>query len=387
MDWASVAVFSFAHAVNDGYLDTVPPLWPRYMQVMGLSKTLVGLLSSALWISCNAAQPFLGLVLDRYRYRGVAAIGLAIALMGVAAAGTAATLPQLLAALVLMGFGTALYHPSALAWVGQAAAARRATALSIFAFTGSMGFALGAIVGPLLYRWREFFGLTIAAFLALPVALMVLVAERRQPKPGHRPLSTVARSALASLPLVGPVLAVAVIRSGCFDIFSTYLPILSSERGLSLIAGGAILTIFLMLSAVGSLAGGALADRIGRKPVTIATLLAAGPLLALAPVLSGWPALALLFAGGLAIRASESATMALCQELMPDVLSTASGLMIGGAWALAAMFIPAAGLIADRSSLTVALCIAGLLPLLAALPAAFMKESCGGSPNKPAHSQ
>ncbi len=374
MSWLPLLAFSIGHALNDGYLDMVPPLLPVIATTYGLTKAQLGTLMLALAIPANFGQPFVGVALDRHRYRGAAAVGLALGLLGVGWVGLGASVSVLALALFTTGVGTAIYHPAGGSWVGDIGGrSRRAAAFSVFASVGAVGYAAGALAGPLLYQAFGMEGLTWAALLALAWVPVVLMAERRRARTTGTARAAVGQAWTERRSLTA-VLATTTLRSVTVGGFATFLPILASERGLGLVAGGGTLFGFLAASSLGLALGGT-ADRWGRRRVTIASLVVGGPLMAAGALVPGLAGIAALWIGALILRLGEPGNIAQTQEIMVGSTGTAAGMAMGLSWGVAGLAYPPLGALADAMGTNVALAACAALCLLAIVPAAMMPET------------
>lgn len=365
--------FSVGHALDDGFIDMIPPLLPVFAERYGLTNAAIGSLMLALTIPSNFGQPFLGLILDRHRYRGAAAGGLLLALVGIVAAVLSGSVAALAGGLFVVGMGTAVFHPAAAAWVGDIGGRdRRATALAVFGGVGSAGYALGAIVGPWLYVRYGMQGIAWAAAIACGWVVVCLIAERMHER------TTGAGRALALMwagraGLV-PVLAATTLRSAAVGAFAVFLPVLAKERGIGLTGGGALLFGFLAAGAVGVSMGG-VADRVGRRRLTIVTLLVGAPLMAAGALGTSVWATALICLAGSVLRMGEPANIAQAQEIMVGGAGTAAGMAMGMSWGLAGLTYPAVGAVADAAGMGRALALWSALCLLAVVPAWLMPET------------
>jgi FSR family fosmidomycin resistance protein-like MFS transporter len=149
--------------------------------------------------------------------------------------------------------------------------------------------------------------------------------------------------------------------------FASYLPNVLTARGFALAASGAVVTGFLVFAAVGLFAGGALADRFGAATISVASLCAAAPLLALSLTQRGWIAVALLFMGSILLSMQNAPGVALAQAMLPRNLGMALGLMNGVAFGIGSAAVTAIGFLIARVGPTTALLDASAVPLLSAI--------------------
>ncbi len=373
MRFFALMAFSIAHALDDGYTNMVPPLLPVFAALYNLNKAELGTLMLALTIPANFLQPVFGLFLDRHRYRGSAALGLLLALLGIAWMALGHSVAVLALGLLVAGLGTALFHPAAGSWVGEIGGEkRRTTAFSVFSSVGAVGYAGGAVAGPLLYKHYGMEGLVWAVVIALAWALVVFAAERQQDRTvsSHGPLGEMwdQRHGL------GSVVLTTTLRSATIGAFSMFLPLLIVERGQSLMAGGGALFGFLLASSVGLALGGA-ADRWGRRRLTLVSLVVGAPMLAVGSLLPGVSGLGLLWAGALIVRLGEPGNIAQTQEILTGGAGTAVGMAMGLSWGFAGLIYPVVGALADALGTHQALVACAGLCLLAALAAVTMPET------------
>ena len=296
--------------------------------------------------------------------------GILLAGLGVAATGLAPTYMLALAAAATSGIGVAAFHPEAARQVYVNSGARRATAMSLFAVGGNLGFAVGpALATPIQIAWG-LRGTILLVFPALAMALVLLLVSRRSPsgspakKGGVSPSPASDRWAPFSR-LTGAIISRAVVFYG----LNTFIPLYwINVFGRSKSAGAAALTTMLLSGVAGTLAGGWLADRMGRRVVVLASMAALVPLLlAFVSVSSPAAALALLAPIGLALYAPFSVMTVMGQEYLPSRIGTASGVTIGLAVTLGGLAAPILGHFADihgvraAVSLLVAIPVAGVI--------------------------
>ncbi|MBS3909663.1 MAG: MFS transporter [Actinobacteria bacterium] len=235
----------------------------------------------------------------------------------------------LLIVISLAGLGIAAFHPPASAIVGHTNTRNSGRAMSLFSLGGNVGFAaMPLVVAPLVAA----FGLSATPVLALPgiaVAILLYRFTPRMNNPGRRvgtPFFSTVRSQL--VPFVA-LLGTVAFRSLAFFSLITFLPILLAERGYSLVAGGAILSVLALSGALGGLLGGMLSDRFGPRPVIIGSLLAAVPFLMPALLSSGTMLIVWLGLAGASLLASFSVAVVAAQRIFPDNKATASSLALG----------------------------------------------------------
>jgi FSR family fosmidomycin resistance protein-like MFS transporter len=274
-----------------------------------------------------------------------------------------------LCAAAVTGVGVAAFHPEAARQVYLVSGERRATAMSFFAVGGNLGFAIGpALATPLQLR----FGLRGTVLLVLPALAMALVLWRTGVA-GALTAATPFQEASgrepdrwwAFLRLSAPVICRAIVFYG----LNTFIPLYWIQSyGASKAAGATALTLMLSAGVAGTLLGGWLADRFGRRVVVLVSMLVLVPLLwEFVATPSRTLALALLVPIGLALYAPFSVMTVMGQEYLPGRVGTASGLTIGLAVTLGGLAAPLLGRISDSHGVRAALSTLVAVPVAGAL--------------------
>jgi FSR family fosmidomycin resistance protein-like MFS transporter len=367
---SSIGLLSAAHLFDDVNQGVIPALLPFFIAERGLTIAAAGGVVLAANLASSILQPLFGQLTDRWSIPWLVPAGLLLAGLGVAASGPAPTYGLILCAAAASGIGVAAFHPEAARRIYVLSGERRATAMSLFAVGGNLGFAVGpALVTPIQIR----FGLAGTVWLALPAVAMAAVLAVFLRDRGESPAS--ARSVAIAVPdrwgsfarLTGAVIARAVIFYG----LDTFIPLYwIGVFGRSKSAGAAALTLMLSAGVAGTLAGGWLADRFGRRVVVLGSMLALVPLLAAFVWVSNPSiALALLVPIGLALYAPFSVMTVLGQEYLPGRVGTASGVTIGLAVTLGGVAAPILGRIADLHGIHTAISLLIAVPVVGALAA------------------
>ena len=346
-----VLAVGIAHFINDAYSSFLSPLLPRLMDNLGMSIALAASLAMTWSLAASVIQPAAGYLADRYGRKFFVIGGPLVSGIFLSLIGLAPSIEVLALILILGGIGSAAFHPPGAAMSGGAAEGKGSgLRMSIFAFCGLLGFAVGPLMVVGLVGTVGLSGMWVAmipAILVCGLLLKMLPADRPHPDaPTPPPLMEMLRA------LHGPLGAIFVISalSGFLQrLFLTLSPIISSQDGVSEATGALVLTVYLAGQAVGTLAGGVLADRMDR-----AYLLAGLTALALPAHLfafwlfagSPWMLLSAAVAGFLNL-ALMPPVIVMAQEILPDSKGVGSGIVMGLAWAVGSIAVIAFGFLAD----------------------------------------
>lgn len=357
---------SAAHMAVDGYGNIYAPLLPLLIPRLGLSLAAAGALAMLFQVAASIMQLGFGYLADRWRPRLLLLAGPFVAVVVLSFVGVAPTRMALAAILVVGGLGTAAFHPPAAALAHRLGAPRAAgLSMSVYLTGGSLGLALGpALFAPFVDR----FGLALTPLLALPGLLMVLPFAVGVPRVklnthavdrGFGVLRPYAR-------YLSLLYGIVVLRTMTSLSIATFVPVLLTQRGLSLSQAGMVVAVYLTASGVGGFVGGPIADRFGPRRVIALSLILATPFLLAAPSLSGSAFAIVLAIGGFFLQATLPVNVTFGQTLAPVSAATVSSIMMGFAWGTGGLSVPLIGMLADRIGIQPTLTGLGLTPLLAA---------------------
>ena len=358
-------ILAAGHACADCCQGAVPALIPFLVADRGLTFAQAGVLVLVMALASSLTQPLIGIWSDRRGFNWPIPAGVALAATGIATLGFVHGLGAMAAATATAGLGVALFHPDAARSATAAAGERAASGLSLFALGGTAGFALAPV---LLTPAVLAVGLKGTAILLLPALVVATTLARMEPvaaRAGDRAAPTGEDHPRAFAMLVG----IAALRAGAFFTAQAFLAATIVDRfDVSKAAGNAALAGLLIASAIGTLAGGRLADHRGHR-FTIAIAMAGtvpGTVLVLiapSPVLAGLAAIAM----GFCVSAGYSPTIIMGQRLLPSRPSLAAGTMIGFAIGIGGAAVAALGPLADSSGPGAALAAVGVLTGLGAV--------------------
>jgi MFS transporter, FSR family, fosmidomycin resistance protein len=372
MDRPSVAMLSAGHLCIDLCQGAVPALLPFLLIQRHLSYTAAAGLVLATSIASSVIQPVFGRFSDRFSAPWLMPAGLLMAGVGLALASFAPTYWLIAFSVAFAGVGVAAFHPEAARLMYGAAGKERATGMSLFSIGGNLGFALGPLVTTALLITVGLEGTTL---LIVPIAIisLVLIGSFRRFWPYHSGSKREgAMTDIRQPDAWGPFTRLTVIvmcRSIIFYGFNTFLPlywVIALHQ--SNAAGGIALTVLLGAGVIGTLIGGRMADRYGRR---IVVLIGMGILMPLALAFVALSTINLSIAQfvlvlvGLALFAPASVMVVMGQEYIPNHIGTASGVTLGLAVSVGGITVPLFGRIADLYGIHTALVALACIPLLA----------------------
>ncbi|MEW6047046.1 MAG: MFS transporter, partial [Bacillota bacterium] len=339
-----ILLLSFGHLVADFYQGAVPALLPLWKQAFGLQYAATGAMMLALQVSSSVVQPIFGVLGDRFRNRYLLPLAVLLAGTGIAGAVLAGSYGAAIAGITLGGLGVALYHPEASRRAHEKSGALRATAMSWFSVGGNVGLGLGPLVVAGLMGWgARALALGLAGIAW--VAALALVAGRSMfiwsgPESSATGGGQGDRRAEAGMETRVPrradrwgalllLATIVVMRSWTHAGVQAFVPLRLTDSGVSVARAQALLALFLLAGAAGTLVGGPMADVVGRKPVIVASMALAAPLMWLVGHVSSAWVPAALAALGFVLVSTFSVSVVLAQELLPGRVGTASGIVLG----------------------------------------------------------
>ena len=375
LDVRSMVLLASAHLADDVNQSFIPALLPVLIVHWHISHATAGALVLCQAISSSVVQPGIGHLADRRAMPWLIPLGMFLAGSGVALLGVLPTLPLLFLAALVSGIGVAAFHPEAARFANYVSGAKKASGMRWFTVGGNLGFAIGpAFATAALAAW----GLAGTLAAAIPVAFVALVSlielprlSRFAPARGKKRVA----DGTDDWTSFGKLSAFVIVRSMAYLGLVAFIPLYVVEvlHG-SAAVGGLTDTAFLLAGAAGTIAGGPIADRVGRKPVLIWSTGLTVVLVAALVVLTGGGgplplAIGILIPTGFVLVASQAAFIVLGQEYLPNRVGLASGVTLGLAVSLGGGLSPALGAIADRYGVGASLFTTSGLALAATLVA------------------
>ncbi len=351
--------------------------FPIYMVVAGLDPARAALIFAASSLLANGLQPAMGLWSDRVRGKLPVFLGLTIGALGMSLIGLTRSYAALAALVVAGRLGISLFHPAGSNIAGAAGGERRELGFAIFLSIGIVG---GSLSQPYFSLFTERFGNSASILLAFPALVLALLylLKGRMTITGPRQsidLAEAARSLRGRLAPLLLLLAIMALRYGFTAAIGFFAAKLFADWGYSRTAYSAAATFYNLAGAAGMLLSGVIAHRVRPRALFLISQLVFLPFLALTLWFGAraalWPALAALSLTGFVLNLSQVANITMGHRLLPEMTSTASGILMGLAWAIGEFALPLGTAFSGRFSWAPGLA-SGLvaliaLPLLASL--------------------
>jgi len=380
-----LAAITSSHLINDMMQSLILAIYPILKGQFQLSFAQIGLITLTYQLTASLFQPLIGLRTDRRPAPYSLPMGMGATLCGLLLLAYAPNYATVLMAAALVGIGSAIFHPESSRIARLASGGRHGLAQSVFQVGGNTGTAIGPLIAAAVivpYGQRSVAWFAGAALVGM--ALLTYVGRWYSAHLGATPVA--ARKASTAEAALPPRTVAWVIGILLVLIFSKYFYIagLSSyytfylihKFGVSVQSAQLHLFGFLLASAAGTLIGGPVGDRIGRKPVIWASILGVAPFALALPHVGLAATTALTLVIGFVLSSAFSAILVYAQELMPHRIGTVSGLFFGFAFGMGGLGAAVLGVLADRTSIEYVYVLISFLPLLG-MVAAFLPSRRG----------
>ena len=379
-DYAILGAISFSHLLNDMIQSLILAIYPILKSGFHLSFGQVGLITLTYQVTASLLQPLVGMVTDRKPMPYSLPVGMGFTLCGLLLLATAPNFAVLLVAAALVGTGSSVFHPESSRVARLASGGQHGLAQSLFQVGGNTG----ASLGPLLAAWiivpngrGSVAWFSLAALLAMVVLLQVgrwyrLHHVSRSKVMRHVAGETLSRNkVIMSLSIFGLLIFSKYFYLASISSYFTFY--LIHTFGVSVQNAQMHLFVFLFAVAVGSLIGGPVGDRVGRKWVIWVSILGVAPFtLALPHANLFWTGV-LTVVIGLILSSAFSAILVYAQELIPGRVGMISGLFFGFAFGMGGIGAAVLGRVADAHGIDYVYSLCAYLPLIGVL-AVFLPD-------------
>jgi FSR family fosmidomycin resistance protein-like MFS transporter len=374
---------SCAHLINDILQALLPAIYPLLKATYQLNYTQIGLITLTYQVTGSLLQPIVGFYTDRNHKPYSLVVGMGATLLGLAILSQASSFHQLCAGAATVGVGSSVFHPEASRVARMASGGRHGFAQSLFQVGGNLGTSLGPLLAAAIIIPRgqgQILWFTLLAFAGMLLLFRVggwyrRNLDRLKPRP-----PAAGEAAPARLPRGKVVLALSVL---IVLIFSKYFYLISltnyytfyliDKFQLSVQASQIGLFIFLFAVAAGTIIGGPVGDRIGRKRVIWISILGVAPFSLLLPHVGLVATILLTVFIGLILASAFSAILVYATELVPGNVGLMAGLFFGLAFGAAGIGSALLGHLADHTSIRHVFEVSAFFPLIGLLTA-FLPE-------------
>lgn len=370
------------HFLNDGIQSVIPAALPVLRDAHSLTFSQVGLITLVIQFTSSLLQPLVGLATDRRPTRYALASAMAFTLLGLIALAYANSFSCMLLAVALIGCGSAVFHPEAVRIAHLAGGGRKGLAQSVFQVGGNAGMALGPLAAAfVVIPYGQSSIAWFAAASALAVLLMMRVgtlgSQRRTTQKKNE------YSVDANFKVVGsPVFVLSLlfvlmfskqVYIACLQNYLTFY--LIDEFSLNMTLSQYVLFGFLIMSAVGTIAGGPLTDRFGSRSIILFSILGAAPFTLAIPWCGLYGFIVLALAASFIMSSAFSAILICALNIWPKRVGFVSGLFFGVSFGIGGLATALFGAAADLWGLHGVFVLISALPLLGLFAFLLPKQS------------
>jgi FSR family fosmidomycin resistance protein-like MFS transporter len=367
---------SISHLLNDTIQSLIPSIYPMVKQTYSLSFSQIGLITLTFQLAASLLQPFIGFFTDKKPQPFSLATGMTLTLTGLVVLALNHSYHILLLSVALVGLGSSVFHPEASKVAYMASGGRRGLAQSIFQVGGNAGSAIGPLLAAaIIVPFGQSSILWFSVLALLAIFLLVGVGRwynsnihRIKGKTGS---GVKTGAVLSRARITGAVIILLVLifskyfYLACITNYYTFY--LIDKFHVSVQNSQVYLFVFLFSVAAGTLLGGPLGDRFGRKYIIWFSILGAAPFTILLPYVSlFWTSLLTVFIGFI-LASAFSAILVYAQELLPGKVGTVAGLFFGFAFGMGGLGSALLGVLADHTSIQNVFKVCSFLPLIGLL--------------------
>lgn len=373
--YAILFAVCISHLLNDMIQSVVPAIYPILKESYGFTFAQIGLITLAFQIMSSLLQPFVGRYADRHPHPYSLAIGMCFTLAGLFLLAFANSYLLILASVCVIGWGSSIFHPEASRVAQMASGGKKGLAQSIFQVGGNGGSAIGPLLAALIilpFGQKSISWFAIAAVLAASILVWVgnwyrakLAYTVSHPQSAPKSPSNVSKKRIyIALSILVMLIFSKYFYISCMTSYFTFFLIYKFQ--MSVQNSQLCLFAFLAAIAIGTLFGGVIGDRFGRKYVILGSIFGAAPFTLLLPYVNLFWSITLAVAIGLIIASAFSAILVYATDLMPDKVGMIAGIFYGLMFGLGGVGSAFFGWLADATSISFIFQVSAYLPLLGA---------------------
>ena len=371
--YSILVICGISHFLNDMIQSIIPSIYPILKDKFDFSFAQIGLITLVFQMTSSILQPFTGLYADKHPRPYALSIGMCFTLTGLLVLAFAEYYWAILIAVSVVGFGSSVFHPTASRVTQLASGGKKSLAQSIFQVGGNGGSALGPLLAALIvlpYGQHSISWFAIAAMLAALImvrlgawykAKLQYVVNHPQKTAGLNNNIT-KRAKYGALAILILLVFSKYFYTSCITSYFTFF--LIDKFGVSVKASQLFLFVFLAAFAIGTVAGGMLGDKFGRKYVIWFSILGAAPFALAMPYVNLTWTIICCFLSGLIIASAFSSIVVYATDLMPDKVGMIAGIFFGLMFGLGGLGSAFFGWLADKTSIEYIFQVSSLLPWL-----------------------
>ncbi|WP_183576332.1 MFS transporter [Mucilaginibacter sp. X5P1] len=364
---------SLSHLINDMLQSIIPSIYPVLKDKFHLTFTQIGLITFTYQMTASILQPFVGVYTDKHPRPYSLAVGMSFTLIGLFAASLAPGFGYILASVSLIGIGSSIFHPESSRVAHMASGGKKGLAQSIFQLGGNAGSAIGPLLAALIVvPYGQFNVIWFCLIAALGIVILLVVSKWYREQLELRAKKVIVSDDIPhGLSKKRVIFSLGILLVLVFSkyfylasITSYYTFFLIDKFHVSVQQSQIYLFAFLGAVAAGTLLGGALGDRFGRKYIIWISILGVAPFTLMLPYASLFWTGALSVVIGLILSSAFSAILVYATELVPGKVGLIAGLFFGLAFGMGGLGSAILGKVADMTSIAYVFKICAFLPLI-----------------------
>lgn len=371
--YSILIICSISHFLNDMIQSIIPSIYPIIKDEFGFSFAQIGIITLVFQMTSSILQPFTGLYADKHPRPYALSVGMCFTLIGLLMLAFSESYWLILLSVSIVGLGSSVFHPTASRVAQMASGGMKSLAQSIFQVGGNGGSALGPLLAAIvilpLGQWAISW-FAIAALLAalIMVRLGTWYKLRLSYVVNHPQRIPLLNNHISKRAKYGALLILIILvfskyfYTACITNYFTFF--LIDKFGVSVATSQLCLFAFLAAFAIGTVAGGMLGDKFGRKYVIWSSILGAAPFALFMPYVGLGMTIVCAFMSGLIIASAFSSIVVYATDLMPDKVGMIAGVFFGLMFGLGGLGSAFFGWLADKTSVEYIFQVSAYLPLM-----------------------
>ena len=371
--YSILIICGISHFLNDMIQSIIPSIYPIIKDKFDFSFAQIGIITLMFQMASSILQPFTGLYADKHPRPYALSVGMCFTLIGLLMQAFSENYLLILLSVSIVGLGSSVFHPTASRVAQLASGGRKSLAQSIFQVGGNGGSAIGPLLAALIILP---FGQHAISWFALSALLAALIMIRlgawykarlvyvvTHPQKNVTLSNDISKRAkYGALFILVLLIFSKYFYTSCITSYFTFF--LIDKFGISVQASQLCLFVFLAAFAIGTVAGGMLGDKFGRKYVIWFSILGAAPFALIMPFANLFWTLVCTFLSGLIIASAFSSIVVYATDLMPDKVGLIAGIFFGLMFGLGGLGSAFFGWLADKTSIEFIFQVSAFLPLL-----------------------